>query len=113
MKDNQTFDALARSLQGAGITKSNMFGMPVLKLGKKPIAGLVDDGLNFKLPADSLESKQALALPGAHLFQPEMHGRKGPLMKQWVVVPFVHAAQYPTLAAASIRFVDSESSRYI
>lgn len=60
-----------------------MFGMPVLNLGKKPFAGLVDDGINFKLPVGSEDIKKALAITGAHLFQPEMHGKKGPLMKQW------------------------------
>lgn len=104
------FDKLAEKLKVAGITKSNMFGMPVLKLGKKPIAGLTDDGITFKLPAESDDSKSALALPGSHLFQPEMHGKKGPLMKQWVVVPFNHSEKYHELAAASVRFVDSEVS---
>lgn len=105
---SETFDSLAESLKDAGIAKSNMFGMPVLKLGKKPIVGLVTDGVNFKLPADSVESKTALGLAGAHLFQPEMHGKKGPLMKQWVVVPFSHEARYMELAEASIQFVASE-----
>ncbi len=108
MKDSKEFDALAKALEEAGITKSNMFGMLVLKLGKKPIAGLVEDGLNFKLPKDSEEMRQALTLNGAHLFQPEMHGKKGPLMKQWVVVPFEHNEIYMDLAAKSIEFVESE-----
>ena len=103
----EEFDKLLEELKEAGITKSNMFGMPVLKLGKKPIAGLADDGVNFKLPVDSPESKQALALAGSHLFQPEMHGKKGPLMKQWVVVPFAHSAHYPDFAVASMKFVAS------
>ena len=55
----EEFERLSESLKNAGITKSNMFGMPVLKLGKKPIAGLVDDGLNFKLPTDSGDEKSA------------------------------------------------------
>lgn len=104
----EDFDKLADSLKAAGITKSNMFGMPVLKLGKKPIAGLTSDGINFKLPADGHDMKQALALAGAHLFQPEMHGKKGPTMKQWVVVPFVHKDKYTDLSVASIKFVESE-----
>ncbi len=105
------FNQLAGGLEAAGITKSNMFGMPVLKLGKKPIAGLAADGINFKLPADSEDMKQALKIPGSHLFQPEMHGKKGPLMKQWVVVPFSHKDKYPDLAVASIKFVESEINK--
>jgi hypothetical protein len=102
------FNKLADDLAGAGITKSNMFGMPVLKLGRKPIAGLTDDGINFKLPAESGDMKAALTIPSAHLFQPEMHGKKGPLMKQWVVVPFAHKDKYIGLSLASIKFVESE-----
>lgn len=109
--DNEIFDKLAAELEEVGVTKSNMFGMPVLKLGKKPVAGLVTDGLNFKLPAEGEAMKAALALNGAHLFQPEMHGRKGPLMKQWVVVPFAHQKMYPDLVAQSIASVASETKK--
>ena len=104
------FNKLAESLKEVGVTKSNMFGMPVLKLGRKPVAGLASDGINFKLAAEGNDSKAALALPGAHLFQPEMHGKKGPLMKQWVVVPFAHHEKYLDFAEASIQFVESELS---
>src|SRR5476651_407267 len=107
----EEFDKLAESLKDAGITKSNMFGMPVLKLGKKPIAGLVDDGINFKLPADGDDMKQALAIDGAHQFRPVMHGKEGPLMKQWVVVPFSQKDKYPDLSLASIKFVESEINK--
>ena len=55
--------------------------------------------------------KRALAIPKAHLFQPEMHGKKGPLMKQWVVVPFSHKDMYADLSVASITFVESEISK--
>ncbi len=108
MREHEAYDRLANSMAEAGIVKSNMFGMPVLKLGKKPIAGLADDGINFKLPVGSPAYDQALAMSGAHLFQPEMHGRKGPVMKQWVVVPFEHEASYADLAVASMKFVQSE-----
>jgi hypothetical protein len=109
MQINEAFDQLAQSLEASGITKSNMFGMPVLKLGKKPVAGLAADGINFKLPKDSADMAAALDLAGAHLFQPEMHGKKGPLMKQWVIVPIEHQSKYDELITASIAFVDSES----
>jgi hypothetical protein len=108
MLSNDVFDNLVESLKDLGISKSNMFGMQVLKLGRKPIAGLTEDGINFKLPINSPESKLALSLQGAHLFQPEMYGKKGPLMKQWVVVPFSHSEKYPDLAEASIKFVAAE-----
>ena len=62
MSPQEAFDKLAEEFAEAGITKSNMFGMPVLKLGKKPIAGLVEDGVNFKLAYDSAPHKMALGL---------------------------------------------------
>jgi hypothetical protein len=105
---HDAYNRLADLLSELGITKSNMFGMPVLKLGRKPIAGLASDGVNFKLPVDSKEHQKALALDGAHLFQPEMKGKRGPVMKQWVVVPFSHESSYEMLAQASIEFVASE-----
>jgi hypothetical protein len=105
---NEYFDNLATSLESAGIKKSNMFGMPVLKLGNKPICGLDSEGINFKLLSDGAEMKDALSLDGAHLFQPTMKGKKGPIMKQWVVVPFKHSEKYLDLAYASIEFVESE-----
>jgi len=109
MTINNLYNQLAKTLEPLGIKQSNMFGMPVLKLGRKPICGLVDEGINFKLPVDSPEMKQALLLDGAHLFQPEMHGKKGPVMKQWVVVPLEHQEYYDEFAKASIRFVESQA----
>lgn len=111
MQTNKIYEGLAQSLGDAVVTKSNMFGMPVLKLGKKPIAGFVADGINFKLPADSKDSVYALSLEGAHLFQPEMHGKKGPLMKQWVVVPFSHESKYMDIVEASIKLVETEINK--
>lgn len=108
MTPQEAFDRLAVELEPAGIRKSNMFGMPVLKLGKKPIAGLDADGVNFKLKIDSDAHKAALSLSGSHLFQPVMHGKSGPVMKQWVVVLPEHSEKYFDLAEASITFVEEE-----
>lgn len=102
------YDRLAHTLEPLGIKPSSMFGMPVLKFGRKPICGLVSDGVNFKLPVDSPEMKLALSLSDTHLFQPEMNGKKGPIMKQWVVVSPEHEARYIDFAKASIQFVESQ-----
>jgi hypothetical protein len=101
----EDFQALAKQLSGDGVIASNMFGMPVLKLGKRPICGLDSDGINFKLPAGSNAMSRALKLDGSHLFQPTMKGRQGPVMKQWVVVPFRHSNMYLDFAHESLRFV--------
>lgn len=98
------YDSLAISLEEMGVKKSNMFGMPVLKLGRRPIGGLAEDDIMFKLPVDSPEMKLALSLDGAHVFAPSMHGRTS-VMKQWVIVPLEHHAHYMDFALRSYRFV--------
>ncbi|MGB4800916.1 MAG: hypothetical protein WBP03_05395 [Candidatus Saccharimonadales bacterium] len=103
----RAYELLAEELSALGVQKSVMFGMPTLKLGRKAVCGLRDDGVVFRLPVQSEEMQQALSLKGSHLFQPEMHGRKGPLMKQWVVVPPKHGDHYADFAMCSIRFVES------
>ena len=105
---HSSFDSLASQLEEVGIKKSNMFGMPVLKLGKKPICGLESDGINFKLPVDSPKYDEALGLEGAHLFQPIMKSGKTMTMKQWIVVPFAFEELYFSFAEASIRFVEAD-----
>jgi len=107
--ENTYYAKLAEDLKIRGIAPSNMFGMPVLKLGRKPICGLDTDGINFKLLPGSTPYTKALELSGAHLFQPEMKGKKGPVMKQWVVVPFEHHELYLDFARASIEFVESQN----
>lgn len=102
------YEELAQKLSAAGIKKSNMFGSPVLKLGRKPICGLESDGINFKLDPKSPLYAETLALKGAHIFQPVMKGGRTLAMKNWVVVPFVYSDRYMDLAAASIRIVESE-----
>ena len=78
------------------------FGMPALKIGSKVFAGFAGDGMVFKLP-DSARA-EALALPGAHLFDPAGMSRP---MKEWVVVPADHAARWPDLARVALHYVES------
>lgn len=101
----QEYDELAEKLTPLGIKKSNMFGMPMLKLGRRPIGGLAEDGVMFKLPVVSDEMKAALALEGSHVFAPSMKGRAA-VMKQWVIVPFEHSPRYMEFAMCSIQFVE-------
>jgi hypothetical protein len=62
------FDRIAADLAGAGAVPGRMFGMPCLKSGRNTFAGLFGDAAVFKLPAPTLA--EALALPGAVLFDP-------------------------------------------
>jgi hypothetical protein len=95
------YDAITAELAlTASVTPGQMFGMPCLKAGNKAFAGFYQDAMVFKLgtPAHS----EALALQGAHLFDPSGRGRP---MKEWVVVPAEHSDQWAALADAARRYV--------
>lgn len=66
------------------LRESKMFGMPCLKRenGKVVAGSWKDGGLTVKL-TDEAAREEALALPGAELFDPGM-GRR---MREWVLVP--------------------------
>jgi hypothetical protein len=76
---------------GSPATASKMFGMPCLKVAGKAFAGLNGSGMVFKLGGDA--HARALALPGAHLFEP-MQGRP---MREWVEVPAASAPAWAEL----------------
>jgi hypothetical protein len=90
-------DLLARH---GDLERTKMMGMPSLKLNGKLVAGFAasEDAMVFKLP-DPAAREQALALEGAHLFDP---GGRGRPMKEWVLVPPAHAARWSKLAAAAL-----------
>lgn len=79
---------------------SQMMGMPCVKRGGKMVAGFSKSAgeMVFKL-TDSAERDAALALAGAHLFDPSGKGRP---FKEWVAVPDAHAAEWPRLAERAI-----------
>jgi len=60
-----------------------VFGMPCVKRAGKVVFGFSRTGMVFKLTDPGVHAR-ALALPGAHLFDPS--GR-GEVFRQWVVVP--------------------------
>lgn len=107
----ESYERLAKELENAGIKKSNMFGMPVLKLGKKPICGWWEDGVNFKLDPESEIYQFALSLYGSHMFQPVMKNGRVMKMKNWIIVPFKNEEHYMELATASIKMVEKELSK--
>ncbi|MBI2867219.1 MAG: hypothetical protein HYX97_02650 [Chloroflexi bacterium] len=72
-------DRAMRALPGAATKR--MFGMDCYVVGGKVFAGWWHDGLVLKLSGTAFA--QAMAVPGAHAFDP-MGGRP---MKEWVVVP--------------------------
>jgi hypothetical protein len=90
------FEELAATLEELrGVERVKMMGFPSLKHGGKLLASFYrdEDAMVFKLP-DAGAREAALALDGAHLFDP-MGGRP---MKEWVVVPSEHADRWADLA---------------
>jgi hypothetical protein len=89
------------------VEPSQMMGMPCAKRGGKMVLGFAsgtalahdEEAMVFKLP-DPDEHARALALEGAHLFDP---GGKGRPFKEWVVVPVAHAAEWQSLADAALQ----------
>ena len=73
---------------------SQMMGMPCVKARGKMIAGFTRGSMVFKL-TDPEQHAEALALDGAHLFDPSGEGRP---FKQWVVVPAAHADRWEDFA---------------
>jgi hypothetical protein len=87
------FDAVVDELTATSpAVRGMMFGMPSLKQSGKAFAGYYKDAMVFKLGGAA--HARALALAGAHLFDP-MGGRP---MKEWVVVPVEHASQWLSLS---------------
>jgi hypothetical protein len=95
----ERFDRLAETFVARGATRSQMFGMPVLKAGDKVFAGTFGDAMTFKLGPDDLE--RARALGGVESFEP----MKGRPMKEWVLVPLSHAKRWSDLAERAFTYL--------
>jgi hypothetical protein len=80
--------------------RTQMMGMPSVKSNGKLLVGYIasQQSVVFKL-ADDGQREQALALEGAHLFNPSGKGRP---FKKWVVLPPVHEADWPAWAERSL-----------
>jgi hypothetical protein len=84
------------------VRRSVIFGMPCLKKSGRVIAGFPRRGIGmvFKL-TDAETHARALALPGAHLFDPS--GRGNTVFRQWIVVPPDQAEHWEELAMDALR----------
>lgn len=94
------YEAVVSELEAYAATASKMFGMPCIKIGGKAFAGYLDGAMVFKLQGD--DHAHALALDGAHLFDPTGQGRA---MKEWVVVPAKHADVWLELGQQALQYV--------
>lgn len=77
---------------------SRVFGMPCVKRSGRVVFGLSRTGMVFKL-TDAGAHARALAVPGAHLFDPS--GRGEPF-RQWVVIPAGQADEWEPLAVEAV-----------
>lgn len=103
MADMSEYEAVVAEMTATSpATASKMFGMPCLKINGKAFAGYTDGSMVFKISGAT--HAEALALSGAHLFDP-MGGRP---MKEWVVIPPMHAARWLDLARDAMRYVEGK-----
>jgi hypothetical protein len=77
---------------------SKVFGMPCVKRSGRVVFGLSRIGMVFKL-TDPADHARALAVPGAHLFDPS--GQDQPF-RQWVVLPPEQADLWEELAYTAL-----------
>jgi hypothetical protein len=77
-----------------------MMGFPSLKRNGKLVAcfAAAEDAMVFRLGDPDVHA-EALALDGAHLFDP---GGRGSPFKEWVLVPPALSARWPELAEKAL-----------
>jgi hypothetical protein len=84
------------------VVRSNMFGMPVVKVNGNAFMGYFKDSMTFKLTGKA--HTDALKLKGAHLFDPSGMGRP---MKEWVQIPAAQAARWKKYAKLALEYVST------
>ena len=92
------FDAIGQKLEGAH--KSQLFGKPCYKIGKKAFVCFFQNEMVFKLTGET--HNDAISLDGAQLFDPS--GKKRP-MKEWVQVPFHYSDNWNKYAKSAMEYV--------
>jgi hypothetical protein len=102
LEPQAAYEAVVSEMMATSPTTSGkMFGMPCLKNSNgKAFAGYFEGTMVFKLGGTS--HADALALPGAKLFDPSERGRP---MKEWVVVPVEHSSKWLEFAQYAFDYV--------
>ncbi len=99
----KAYEAIADEMVASSPTqRTKMMGMPSLKANGKMFAGLWGENLVFKL-ADPAHA-EALAIKGAHLFDPS--GQIRP-MKEWVALPVAQSKRWSELARAALEYAET------
>lgn len=96
--EEQTYHKVAESIEGA--VKSQMFGKPCYKMGKKAFCCFFQQSMVFKLNKEMHD--EAMSLDGTFLFDPS--GKNRP-MKEWVQVPFDYKEDWEKFAHAAAEYV--------
>ncbi|MEV5880421.1 hypothetical protein AB0L75_40825 [Streptomyces sp. NPDC052101] len=99
MTPDDLFDEIATDLAPRGATAGEMFGKRALKAHGKAFACLKGDQLAFRLGDGTSAHTEALALPGAELFDPSGNHRP---FKDWVAIPVAHAHTWPQHAETAL-----------
>lgn len=92
---DQIIDAIARTHEA--VVAGKLFGVRCIKANGKAFAAFHRGAMVFKL--DGAPHAEALALPGAALWDPSDEGRA---MRAWVAVPAAHGARWEALAEAAV-----------
>ena len=83
-----------------GVTASQMFGKPCLKINGKAFVAQHLEAVVFKLTG--AQHLKAAGLKGAVLWDPSGKGRP---MKEWVALPAGEAKHFMALSGASLAYV--------
>ena len=99
MTEEETyFTEIGNEIQDA--IKSQMFGKPCFKIGKKVFTCFFKNAMVFKLNGEF--HQEALSLDASELFDPS--GKNRP-MKEWVQVPFDYKEKWKLFAEESAKYV--------
>lgn len=96
----EQYDAIGRSMPDS--RPGVMFGVPCYEVGRRPYIMLYEKQLVCKLFGEA--HAEALALPGASLFNPRGNARP---MGNWVQLPFAQAEHWKRFARLAFEFVQS------
>lgn len=99
------FEALVKLLtKKEGVTASQMFGKPCLKINGKAFVARHLKTIVFKLR--SPQHEKASALKGATSWDPSGKGRP---MKEWVAIPATENKNFKAFANAALEYASSNS----
>ncbi|MGJ8661466.1 MAG: hypothetical protein ACSHXL_05480 [Bacteroidota bacterium] len=100
-KEEEFYLSIGGDLKNA--EKSQMFGKPCFKIGRKAFVCFFQNEMVFKLTGET--HSDALSLDGSQLFDPS--GKKRP-MKEWVQVPFDYSNKWREYAKSAIEYVSKK-----